>query len=236
MSVPAPGDGTPGSWNWLHATVVRHTSVRSRPRLRGGALVRKRFISTAVIGLFCASMIWLVLELGWIENVVAGPWFVLLALAVSAGPAYWAGRRMARAVAAGPGAGRFGPRQADADLQRDAGAVGLLTGAGLLVLGLCTASWFNHEHARGSTYVQATVMGRAHKDASSRTPAEWRLIVQMERSREDVLVSAGEWRRSPPGTAVSMRMLDGALGFPVVCSARLRGRCGAESIAALAAP
>lgn len=198
--------------------------------------MRKLLINTVVLGLFFPSMIWLLFELNWIENVVAGPWFVLIVLAACAGPAYWAGRGIARAAAAEPGPGRLSRREAVADWQREAGAAGLLTGFGLLVLGLSTASWFNHEHAGRGTYVQATVMERAHKDAGPKSPEEWRLIVEIQWKREDVIVSAGEWRRSPPGTRVSMRILNGALGFPVVCSARLGGRCGAEPIAALSAP
>jgi hypothetical protein len=204
--------------------------------VRGGEPVRKLFINTVVPGLFFPSMIWLLFELNWIENAVAGPWFVLLVLTVCAGPAYWAGRRMARFGAGGQGTGRLGRRDADAALQRDAIAAGMLTGAGLLVLGLCTASWFNHEHARRSTYVQATVVERTHKDSTPRTAEEWRLIVELHWKREDVIVSAGEWRRSPPGTRVSMRVLNGGLGIPVVCSARLRGPCGAEPIALRGAP
>lgn len=215
----------------LHHDPLKATSVRSGSRSHGGALVRKLFINTTVLALFFPSMIWLLFELGWIENVVGGPWFVLLALAVSAVPAYWVGRGIARAVGAEPGTGGSGHREPDADPQREAAAAGLLAGAGLLALGLCIASWTNHEHARRSTYVQATVVGRKHKEATPRTPAEeWRLIVEIRWKREDVLVSAGEWQRSPVGTRVSIRMLDGALGFPVVCSARLGGRCGGEPI------
>jgi hypothetical protein len=181
-------------------------------------------------------MMWLVFELNWIENVVAGPGFVLLVLAVCAGPAYWAGRRVARFVAAGSGIRRLLSSEADQELRREASGAGILTCVGLLALGLSTATWYNHEHAGRGSYIQTTVIERKHKEGSPRSAEEWRLIVELDWKREDVLVSRGEWERSPAGARVSMRVLDGALGFPVVCSARLRGRCDAEPIALARAP
>jgi hypothetical protein len=186
--------------------------------------------------MFCTGGMWLVFELGWMENVVAGPWFVLLVLAVGAIPACRVGRWIPRFVVGGRGAGRLLRAEADEELLREANAAGLLAGVGLLVLGLSTASWYNHEHARAGSDVQATVLERKYEESSPRSAEEWRLIVELNWKREDVLVSRREWERSPPGTRVSMRVLNGALGFPVVCSARLRGRCDGETIALVTAP
>lgn len=188
--------------------------------------MRKLLISIVSLGLFFPSMIWLLFELDWIENVVGGRWFVLLVLAAAAGPAWWAGRGIARAADPWPGRGLLASQE-DAARRREASSAGLLTGAGVLVLALCTASWTNHAFARRGATVPVMVIGREHREAGSRSAEQWGLIVRVRGRREDVAVSAAEWARSAPGAQVPVRIVEGALGFPVLCSGILRGPCAA---------
>lgn len=203
---------------------------RASAACSGRVIVRKLLVYTVSFGLFFPGMIWLLFELSWIENVVRGPLFVLLVLAAAWFPALCAGRGIARAANAGQGIGTRA--RGGEDRNREAASAGMLTGAGLLLVALCTASWVNHELARRTGSVQATVIGRKHKERGPKSPEEWRLVVRVQGRREDVAVSAAEWQRSTPGTRVSMGMLHGALGFPVLCSAVLRGRCQAEPVVA----
>lgn len=199
---------------------------------RCGALLRpdplrKLLTNTVAMGLFFPSMFWLLFELDWIENVVGGRWFVLLVLAVAAAPAWWLGRGIARIANPWPDRSLLASRD-DAERRREAGSAGLLAGAGALVLAVSGASWANHALATRAADVPLTVVGRAFRESSPRSREEWRLIVHVQGRREDVVVSAGEWSRSAPGARITMRMMDGALGFPVLCSDVLRGRCNAH--------
>lgn len=191
--------------------------------------MRKLLITILSIGLFFPSAIWLVFELNWIENAVGGRWFVLLVLAIAAMPAWWAGRGIARAAYPRPNRSLLASGN-DPDGRREASSAGLLTGAGVLLLAVCTASWANHELAGRAADVEVTVIGREYREPTPKTREEWRLIVDVRGRREDVVVSRHEWARSVPGARVSMRMMDGALGFPVLCSGVLRGRCAPASI------
>ncbi len=186
------------------------------------AVVRKLLINIIPVILFFPSMIWLIFELDWMENVVGGLSFVVFVLAAASVPAWWAARGMARA--AGAEQGRLA--RGEADVGREAVSAGFLTGVGLLALALSGASRFNHERAGRTTDVPVMVIGRAHKERRPKSPEEWRLIVNVRGRREDVTVSAAEWERSAPGTQVSMHVLQGALGYPVLCSEILGGRCG----------
>lgn len=190
--------------------------------------MRKLLTGILSLGLFFPSMIWLLFELDWIENVVGGRWFVLLVLAAAAVPAWWAGRGIARAADPWPDRSLLASRD-DAARRREASSAGLLTGAGVLVLALCTASWSNHALARRTADVQVTVVGREHRESTTRSPEAWRLIVVVRGRREDVAVSAGEWARAAPGARVPMRIMEGPLGFSVLCSDVLRGCCDAET-------
>lgn len=200
--------------------------------------MRKLLVGTFGIGLFSFSMIWVLLELDWIENVVGGASFVLMVLTLAALPAWWAGHAAARAAGAAFDGGRSGLRRSDPDEERgrEMFSAGMLTGVGVLALAVSSASWFNHAHAGQVAHVPATVIGRGHRESSPRSPEEWKLVVEMQGRREDVAVSAGEWSQSPPGAGVTLRMLSGAFGFPVVCSKVLRGPCAAEPIAVRGEP
>ena len=191
--------------------------------------MRKLFINALSLGLFFPSMFWLLFELRWIENVVGGRWFVLLVLASASVPAWWAGRGIARAAYPWPNRSLLASGN-DADRRREASSAGMLTGAGILVLAVCIASWTNHELAGRAADVEVTVIGREHRESTPRSPEQWRLIIDVRGRREDVVVSRYEWARSAPAARVSMRMMDGALGFPVLCSGVLRGRCRVEAI------
>jgi hypothetical protein len=188
------------------------------------AIVRKLLINITPLVLFFPSMIWLIFELDWMENVVGGLSFVILVLGTAAVPAWWAARGIARAVGAVPGPFARG----EEDRGREALSAAALTGVGLLALTLSGASRFNREHAGRATDVQVTVIRRDHKERGPRTPETWRLIVSVQGRREDVTVSAGEWERSAPGTQLSMHMLQGALGYPVLCSEILGGQCAVD--------
>lgn len=186
-------------------------------------IVRKLLTTAVAFGCFFPGMIWLLFELDWIENAVGGRGFVVLVLGAAVVPAYWAGRWLARM--AHPEPDFFAGSHPKPDPRSEAAGAGVLTGVGLLLLALCTASWFNHERAADTAPVQVTVMGHKYKESSPKTREEWRLVVQVQGRREDVVVSEDEWSRAAPGERISMRMLNGALGYPVLCSDVLRGRC-----------
>lgn len=190
--------------------------------------MRKRIITLVSMGLFFPSMLALLFELDWMENTVGGTWFVLLVLAAAALPAWLAGRTIRRM--ADPRRNLFLLQSAEerAHAAREASSAGLLTFVGVLTLALFSASRLNHAHAAHVDDVAVTVVEREYRPAGPRSGEAYRLIVDVDGRREDVVVSAVEWARSGPGSAHRMRRLRGALGFDVLYSDNLqRRRCAA---------
>ncbi|HEX6036715.1 hypothetical protein [Longimicrobium sp.] len=192
--------------------------------------MRKLIVNLVSMGLFFPGVLALLFELDWMENTVYGTRFVLMVLAAASLPAWWAGRMVRRL--ADPRRNLFllrGPEER-ATAAREASSAGFLAFAGVLALALFAASRLNHERARREDVVPVTVVAldyREYREAGARSPESFKLVVDVEGRREDVVVSAREWARARPGSRRPMRRLHGALGFAVLYSDALAHGCPA---------